>query len=261
MKLKTGRKLVFLLAFASCVCLLAGCAQMSMGVDVKLDGSGSVSGKLVFSEQAYAMLSKANSGTDQIENMMQNAREYGYQAERYEESGSQGFTITQDFNSLAQKLGSDPYTNGLSFTSSKGSGKRTFTLQGNPVMAGDVKAAIAQIGSADGAQVLFQVHMPFGITETNATQLSADRRTATWDLMQFDGELSMTAIGWDKLFGILPVWMAWIVLGALALVALALIVIGCVKVARKKRKTKMNQYLSGQRSSGDSQLPEDTNNE
>lgn len=234
--LKRAKVVFFAAACICCICLLSGCVKMTMGMKVEADGGGDVAIRLGFSEQASSMMSDENGLSGQLESMMETARSQGYTAEQYEEDGYRGIYITQHFTSLSQKVGTDAYTNGLSFTSSKGSGKRTFTLKGEPLMAGDVKAAVNQIASTtEGSQILVEIHMPFEITQANATHLSADKKTAIWDLAQFDGEIDLRAVGWDRLFGFLPVWIAWIVLGALALVAVVLVIIGCIKVARKKR--------------------------
>lgn len=236
MRLQRAKAVLFVLSCICCISLLSGCVKMTMGVTVDSDGGGTVAIRLGFNQEASAMLNDDGSGNSRLDNMMASAQAQGYEAERYEEDGYEGIYITQYFDSLAQMVGTDPYTNGLSFTSSKGSGKRTFALTGEPLVATDVKAAVQQIASTtEGAQILFEVHMPYEIIESNATNLSADKRTATWDLMQFEGEIKLTSVGWDRLFGFLPVWIAWLVLGVLALAAVVLVIAGCVKVARKKR--------------------------
>ena len=91
----------------------------------------------------------------------------------------------------------------------------------------------------------------------------------------FNDEIRVTALGPVMLFGMMPLWNAWIILGGLALAALALIAVGLVrKRIREKQKKPLQQFIeneaavqapdtrenlsdpSSQQPNADSQIPE-----
>lgn len=218
-----------------CMYLLSGCVQMAMGVNVNPDGSGTVTVQVGFKEEIFENLSQADGGTDPIETLAEEVRSQGYEVEPYEQDGYKGVRGTKQSEDLSKWFGADAYTRGLNFIKNKSRGVQTFTLTGKAKIIDTIKSSLEQVqASADQADVRLSVTMPYDITQTNAVELSDDKKTATWDMAALTGDINVTASGSILLFGTIPVLWAWIVVGALALVAVVLIAIGLIRVTARR---------------------------
>lgn len=227
---KTAKKIgVVLMAAAVLLCCLSGCVRMTVGLNIQADGSADVSVSMGVTEDLYAML--AQDGQDPMAEVKSKAEESGYTAEEYDEDGYKGLTMTQHIADLQQATQSDAYMDGLSFTKEKNGLKQMMTLSGAVNTAESMKENMDGM-TVDLSQfdVKLTVTVPYAITESNATEISEDGKTATWDLMSVD-TINLACEGDVLLFG-MPVTAALCIVGGLAVLAVILIVIGAV---RKKK--------------------------
>lgn len=222
-----------LMAAAVLICSLSGCVRMEVGLNIQKDGSADVGVSMGVTEDLYAMLTQ--DGQDPMAEVKSKAEESGYTAEEYEQDGYKGLTMTQHIADLQQATqASDPYMEGLSFTKEKNGLREMMTLSGAVNTAESMKENLDGM-TVDLSQfdVKLTVTVPYAITESNATEISEDGKTATWDLMTVD-TINLTCEGDVLLFG-MPVAAALGIVGALAVVAIVLIVVGAVRKNRARK--------------------------
>lgn len=221
-----------LMVAAVLICGLSGCVRMEVGLDIQKDGSADVSVSMGVTEDLYAMLTQ--DGQDPMAEVKSTAAENGYTAEEYEQDGYKGLTMTQHIADLQQATQTDTYMEGLSFTKEKNGFREMMTLSGAVNTAESLKENMDGM-TVDLSQfdVKLTVTVPYAITESNATEISEDGKTATWDLMTVD-TINLTCEGDVLLFGI-PVTAALGIVGALAVVAIVLIVVGAVRKNRARK--------------------------
>ncbi len=220
-----------------CVFVLSGCVQMVMQANVDENGGGDVSLQLGFSDLTYGFLS-GSGNEDPLASITQEAEAQGYEVEPYEENGFKGIKAKQQIDSFRTWFGSSNYTKGITFLRNKQLLNQTFDISGTAKIADTIKSSIKQMQlSSEPADIRLVITMPYKITGSNATQISGDQKTATWDLATFTDPILISATGPILLFGILPAWTVLIVLILLALAIIALIIIWLIRLSARKKQS------------------------
>ena len=229
--MRTTAKKACVLLFAAilAVCSLSGCVRMKVGLDIKADGSADVSMNMGVANEVYSMLQSSES--DPFAQAKQDADTNGYTLEEYDADGYKGIIMTANVPNLEEASKSDPYVEGITFTKQKNGLKQTMNLSGTLASVQSLKQNMGD-SQIDASQfdLKFTVTTPYPITSSNATEVSEDKRTATWDLAQTE-RIELICAGDVTLFG-MPVTAALCIVGGLAVIAIVLIVIGAV---RKKK--------------------------
>lgn len=216
--------------------MLSGCVQMVIGVNITRDGAADISVKTGILNSVYDMLSE-NGDKSPVDETRSEAENNGYSIEEYTEGDYRGVIMTKRVDNLSEAADSDKYIEGVHFSKEKSGLKQTMSLRGTLVNADsfkkNMKDSNIDISQADMKLV---VSVPYAITKTNATSVSSDNRTATFDLVQLD-EIELECEGDIMLFGAVPMTAAAIVVAVIAIGAVVLIVVGFIK---KKRTEKEN---------------------
>lgn len=229
---------------------LSGCVQMVINMDIKADGSADINIKAGLANQVHSMLSEQ----DPLSETKQEAESNGYAVEAYSENDYTGIIMTKHIASLETAAEADSYTEGLTIKREKHGLKNSMTLSGTLTGAESFKQNMADsaIDISDFDMKLI-ITVPYRITNTNASQLSEDKKTATFDLTTLDA-IELECAGDVMLFGAIPMTAASIVVLILALCAVILIIVGAVK---KKKRHSTTEALTDENTSNDSMSSEE----
>lgn len=226
----TRKKLSWLLLFVLTFMLLfSGCVQLKVDTTVNPDGSGSASASIGIESYIYDMAIEGGA-EDPFADILSEAAAQNIQAETYEDDTYTGVRFKQDFTTIESLMCIEPETkSGLTLSQSRKGGKQSMVLSGNFTLGENLKQNLTA-SEFDLSQVdmKLSITVPLDIVDTNASQVSEDKRTATWDLTQ-SSDINLTCMGDILLFGVLPVYIVWIVVGVLAVLAIALIIVGIVR--------------------------------
>lgn len=216
---------------------LSGCVSMLTSVDIHADGSADISIKSTVSAEVYKMFSTQDN-TNLIDDTKAEASAAGYAVEEYNENGYVGVIMTKHIDSTDAIGDKDKYVEGLAFERTSEPFKKTISVSGTLASIQSLKQNLtASSIDTSSFDLKLIVNAPYPITETNATEVSADRKQATFDLVQLD-TIELKSEHSAVLFGIIPMTGASIVVVILAAAALALIIIGAIK---KRIRTKANE--------------------
>lgn len=208
--------------------LLSGCVQMIIGVNISGDGSADVSVKAGIANNVYEMLADDETQNPMAETQKE-AEDNGYTVEQYTEGEYRGLIMTKHIDDFEASSDTDTYTEGLSLKKEKCGFKQIIKLSGKLVNADSLKQNMND-SDIDISQfdMKLVVSVPYPITNSNATSISGDKKTATFDLVTLD-KIELECAGDIVLFGCIPMPAAAAVVAVLAAAAIVLIVIGIIK--------------------------------
>ena len=200
--MKKGKKIIALLAIS--MLLLTGCTmKMEYGMDIHSDKSMDFNVIVGMDDELLnAAISSANGGDgtetyteeeqwDYLENSMQNdsseenPADYGFQASRYEEDGLKGIKYSKKINNIDEITGSEADFTLDEFA--KVSDKVVFTKNGNVyrlnIEYNDTEETEELESMNVGMIAQYKVTLPKKPISHNATEVSEDGKTLTWNLL------------------------------------------------------------------------------
>lgn len=217
--------------------VLSGCVRMITSIDIHTDGSADISIKSAVTAEVYEMFS-AQDNTNLIDDTKAEATAAGYTVTEYNENGYIGVTMSKHIDNTSTTDSEDKYVEGLAFERTSELFKKTISVSGTLASIQSLKQNMTDSSIDTSAfDLKLIINTPYPITETNATEVSADRKQATFDLVQLD-TIELKSEHSAVLFGIIPMTGASIVVAILAAAALALIIIGAIK---KRIRAKANE--------------------
>ncbi len=233
------RKAIKTMCIIICVLLLAmslgGCTQMITNVDIKTDGSADINIKAGVTSNIYEMFT-SQGDTDLMSETMQEAVSAGYSVQEYSEDGYIGIVMSKHVESLEAMPDDDKYIEGLTFARTNELFEKAMSLSGTLASIQSLKQNMTDSAiDVSSFDLKLVVSVPYTITATNATEVSADNKTATFDLVTLD-TIELECEHQAVLFGIIPVTGASFVVIALAVVVLVLIIIGIIKKKKRAKK-------------------------
>lgn len=234
--------------------LLSGCVQMVIGAKVNEDGTGSIR------MQTGILETMVEEMGDQIDlsNSVEGAKEQGYTVTPYTSDGYTGYVYEKSFANL-NAMNDDEVMSSMQMQIlvSEEDGKKVYTWQGQSDVSEQMESesgmSIETLQQAGNLDLRFILTMPYPITQTNATSLSDDKMTATWNLLEVgDGAFMATAV---ESAPVLQLWM--ILLIAVAVIVIVVVVLIVVFANKKKRQIQSEQELAKAQAIADKNAAQD----
>ncbi len=229
------KKRILCLALLLCVAAFAFSGCIRMRTTVKISPFGTVDSEILL------MLSDALGDTEeQTSSQVEKYKEQGYTVEKISDDGYSGYRM---------------YKSESIFSSSSESSDEMIksTVEGLKVILDipwnpndDDEESEAAIMAASGeliknakgyAEII--ITLPGKPIAHNATSVSEDGKTLTWDLLALGDRTSLHVE-----FSALDVVMGWIIIGACALVVIIAVIVIIIVVAAKKKKAKAASALT-----------------
>ncbi len=226
------RRFAVLAVVILCVSMLAGCMRMSVTMKVKNNGKVDIS-MLVGAKNMGSETSESSSAnSEKTEEAKKKLEQEGWEYKEYNEDGYIGYIITKrdiEMDEVSKNLdaSSDVDTNPDKFVITKNGNKYTLSWD---AMSGDNSSQASQYTNyitSSGGYFKFVLELPNKPISSNATSVSDDGKTLTWDLLSMASGQKIEA---EFTIGI-PLYV-YIIIGA---VAVLVIVAVCVIIARRRR--------------------------
>ena len=191
---KIGKIMGLLLA----VLLFSGCMKYNYNVTVNSDGS--VDFKLL-SAVSKQVLSYSGDSNSMKEEDYDDAKAAGFEVKKYDDGEYEGFELSKHFNSIDDVSYEDDTTVDLSmkdgkvklFKVTKDDKKKTYKAKidyseakGYSSQSDAYKDNDAYKEYLKGMEMKFVITLPTKATSNNATTVSEDGKTLTWDFLSFD---------------------------------------------------------------------------
>lgn len=219
---------------------LSGCTQMITNINIGTDGSADVNIKAGVKNDIYEMFASQDE-TNVIDETKKEAEVAGYNVQTYNEDGYMGITMSKHIDSLETAPGEDKYLEGLVYTRKNELFEKAMTLSGTIASIQSLKQNMSESAiDVSSFDLKLVVTVPYPITKSNATEISDDNKTATFDLVALDA-IELECEKQAMLLGIIPVTGASIVVIGLAVVVLVLIIIGIIKKKKRAKKAENQQ--------------------
>ncbi len=180
--MKRRNILISVVLVALCIFILTGCARLNTTIDVKKNGKADIS-------LLYAVIDTSDSSGEQPEEDMKKMEEDGWECTTYNQEGFIGYECTKRNVSLKEladtisgaEADMDFDANSISI-SRKGF---TYTIDWkvfNEEQVDQISAYKRLFDMSDGF-MKFTVKLPYKPKNSNATEISEDEKTLTWDLL------------------------------------------------------------------------------
>lgn len=173
------KTLIMSLLILSMLVLLTGCVSVNYEVTINKDGSGKIS--YIYGYKKEFLESMETTSEEELENEVNSAKEQGFTVEPYEDEEYEGFKAYKEIEditkgiSLADLFGEDYVKNGEDNNIKKDG--NTFSQNAIIDLTGMKEM------SNFGIVMKYSVKLPSKVKTTNATQISEDGKTLTWDLV------------------------------------------------------------------------------
>jgi len=168
--------------------ILSGCASATIQLKINSDGSSDLNYKIGVEETTLGMM--AGTGQDPFAQITENAKAKGFTTETYKEAGYAGVIAKKHLANVDELaslnlLGNEEGLPGLKIE--KGFFETKYVIDGDF----DLSSMKANTGSESDAMsnsiiqqfdVKYVLSMPEAIGKNNATSVSADKKTLTWQL-------------------------------------------------------------------------------
>ena len=219
------RKLFIAALVLAMTVMLAGCAKIDMNVKVNKDLSGTVNLNFGMPDKLFGMLDMTP------EELLKELNDRGYfktasfagiSISTYRENEYAGFTLDARISDLSKRV------NDFSMLS-KTDGTIRFEIPVETLFSG-FELVEEELGSImDGLDFTLTLQMPEEISDSNASEISEDGLTATWDVMDFVGG----SIYAECEVGGLPD-IVWILIAVAAVLVVAVVIIVLVHDKKKE---------------------------
>lgn len=229
MKKRLNMLVIILLVF-----VLTGCARINIDINVKENGKVDMS-------MLYAFMEAAANGTDMLSDYeIKELTDEGWEYAEYKEDGYVGYTLTVKDKSIEDLLDEvEDSNNGLdvgeSFSIKLEDGKYIFDCD---LLGGQDTSEIAEYKeyfTMYGGYMTVVLHVPEPAIDSNATSVSDDGKTLTWDLLEMRPGEKIHAEFKMSVGTLLPI-IIFSVIGFLVILTAILLVIFLGRRAKKKKE-------------------------
>lgn len=246
----------------SIVVLATGCVKMDVTMDIKKDKSMDL--KITEAISNSLMQTKGNDSILSAKNKAKMEKE-GYKVEKYSENGMTGVTVTKEYKNIDDLSDTKDVKGDLSlkksgsklFTIKKGLFKNTYIAK---LKSSDSNSVNSQMNSSttinddnedssinitnNGSSIdytkfmssmdmKFKITLPYKPISNNATEVSKDGKTLTWDLLKHKGSIEFK-------FSLYNMTCIYICVGV-GIILVAAVVVTIVLLNKKKKTQKTEE--------------------
>lgn len=160
--------------------VLTGCTDINYNVKINQNGSGDISYTYVIDKE---IVESWNYNTEiltlQDKTIAENA---GYTIESYAYEGQEGFKATKHFDDITTFSFNELFEGYLN--SLENDGIKIETVKDKKVYSQNVSLDLTTLtGTKENVEIKYQVTLPTKVDETNANEVSSDKKTLTWNLL------------------------------------------------------------------------------
>ena len=234
------RKYFKMLCVFSVIVLATGCIKMDVSMKINKDKSvvfkftEAMANSLIQSKGSDSILSKSD---------IAKMKKEGFTVENYSKDNMTGFTLSKKFKSIDEISDTKNVKGDLSlkksgdkmFTVKKGLFKNTYTAK---FKSSDTSSVNSQMSSSSSSylssmDMKFKITLPYKAISNNATKVSKDGKTLTWDLLKHKGNIEFK-------FNLYNMTIIYIAIGAgILLIGGAVAVV--IVVLNKKKNTQKTE--------------------
>lgn len=227
--MKKLRRLALLLVSILCLSLMSGCMRYSTTIDVKKNGTADL--KMVVAVYDASNLDDSDESSSSKEDMedsedIKKLKDEGWDVEIYDKDGYIGYTCTKKgikLEDIAKKMqeseSTDADINVENFKVNKKGSNYTIDWEVYDDENTDEMAEYKDSLSSYGGYINVVISLPYKPKDHNATSVSEDGKTLTWNLLEMDRtepiHVEFSLINWGLIIGIIV---------AVLLIAVAVIV-------------------------------------
>ncbi len=223
-----------ILVLMCCCMFLSGCVRSKAEWTIHADGTSDAN--ILFAESGSLIDDDDLSGFVQ---KMEQAEKEGWTCERYEEEGYVGYTQSIQGKKLSDLA--ENFNAGDSDISIEKIGT-IYTID-MKVLDDDQLDSLESYGSAiksSGGYIKFVITLPQKAIESNATSVSSDGKTYTWDLLDMEDDTIHIKF---SLINPVPIIIILCVLILLAIIVVIAIVVFVVMAKKRKNKVKSRENV------------------
>ena len=215
--MKKLRRLALLLVSILCLSLMSGCMRYSTTIDVKKNGTADL--KMVVAVYDASNLDDSDESSSSKEDMedsedIKKLKDEGWDVEIYDKDGYIGYTCTKKgikLEDIAKKMqeseSNDADINVENFKVKKKGSNYTIDWEVYDDENTDEMAEYQDSLSSYGGYINVVISLPYKPKDHNATSVSEDGKTLTWNLLEMDRtepiHVEFSLINWGLIIGII----------------------------------------------------------
>ncbi|MBR6403374.1 MAG: hypothetical protein IKS48_08320 [Eubacterium sp.] len=185
------KKLQMLLLMFLCLVLMSGCMRYSTTIDIKKNGKADITMTLAIMDATGS--SSTDDAEEEESEEMKNLREKGWECESYNLDGYTGYKCTKkdvDLDRISKEIqdseSKDADLNADEFKVSKKGSKYIIDWSIFNEENTDEMAQYKDGFTTYGGYVNIVINLPYKPSNHNATSVSKDGKSLTWDLLEMD---------------------------------------------------------------------------